>query len=345
MFCLDSCRLCWMIDIWLIKECFNVFEWAITSVSGGNHRHFYYASKALNLEVSSLTLPHLQSEQSLQSLRKMEKIGTNENVKATCLQSWSLGKERGAQTRLTWDQKSFERKNQTPMRLAAYSVTVTHLTKMQIAQICVAFCQSFAVTIWLGICFTSVDIPRKRIFTCYSEYSSWRPVLTPRFGNGLGHRLGMTKASKAVPTRFRHRSAVPTRWLSEVSTPKNPNPHPQSANAPFRNEMNILSCIQIIWQINANHLAQHLNLQDMDSPTVRTCSDMLVGLKKIRTCKTHASTLCRPGWVVRQGQSATVWQKGSATAPPNISRLHHSLSSTCDRRQLPNFRELASEVQ
>ena len=40
-----------------------------------------------------------------------------------------------------------------------------------------------------------------------------------------------------------------------------------------------------------------------------------------------------------------VWQKGSATAPPNISRLHHSLSSTCDRRQLPNFRELASEVQ
>ena len=77
------------------------------------------------------------------------------------------------------------------------SVTVTHLTKMQIAQICVAFCQSFAVTIWLGICFTSVDIPRKRIFTCYSEYSSWRPVLTPRFGNGLGHRLGMTKGLKS----------------------------------------------------------------------------------------------------------------------------------------------------
>ena len=180
---------------------------------------------------------------SLQSLRKMEKIGKNENVKATCLQSWSLGKERGAQTRLTWDQKSFERKNQTPMRLAAYSVTVTHLTKMQIAQICVAFCQSFAVTIWLGICFTSVDIPRKRIFTCYSEYSSWRPVLTPRFGNGLGHRLGMTKALKSgsdtVPSPQCGSDAVTFRGLD----PEESESASQSANAPFRNEMNILSWI------------------------------------------------------------------------------------------------------
>lgn len=353
--------------VWLIKECFNVFEWAITSVSGGNHRHFYYASKALNLEVSSLTLPHLQSEQSslwtslvtseadassgqisthknlsvcsLQSLRKMEQIWNKYETKWECQSNLSAivepRKGAGSANQADLRSKILRKENQTPMRLAAYSVTVTHLTKMQIAQICVAFCQSFAVTIWLGICFTSVDIPRKRIFT-YSEYS-WRPVLTPRFGNGLGHRLGMTKASSdAVPTRFRHRSTV-TRSAVTVRglDPEESESASTKCQCSFwkRNEhlkLDLSWFIHHLKKINANHLA--LNLQDMDSPTVRTC-----WTQKTSPHLQDSRVDALPTWLSRLGQGVNKAQRSCHGTSEHLAAPSQPKQYLWYRQQLPNF--------
>ena len=162
-----------------------------------------------------------------------------------------------------------------------------------------------------------------RVLLKAGSNSAFREWLRPpaRHDEGLIRRGSAVRFRRSVTAA----SGDPFRGdSSEVSTPKNPNPHPQSAKAPFGNEMKIWSWIYPSSEKNQCKSSSFKSSRhgQSDSPDVLDSKNIP---SPARLTRRRSADLAESSWLFGVFKAPV----GAATAPPNISRLHRSLSSTC----------------